>query len=553
MTANNGGEQQENLVDFFDPALWLARVDGMVWLLRMTYDVMEGALGGLEGLSVEKCTQLIQEIERKKVKPEALDLDFDLLETFLKGWLQKGTLPVTAPTPNWAVDFDFELKQLINLRSLTITYIYFFADMRRLIEEALAPPTGQGEPPLHLIQACYQYLANDFEILQRAFLQRQPSVDPAGKPVAGVLAKELVMTDKLAMKTLLPFAHLLAHPTIFTFFSQETHIRQLPFSDQVILVGLSHGRISITYNEQMRSDAAENGRTALPAFELLAIPHEIGHYLYDHAQLDRPAAAHNAPTKGHFIDLCAQFRDNPYHHWGEELFADLFGCVVAGPLAVLGMQALLATGDPASLWQDDGEHPTAAVRPYLLAEMLRVLAGQEKALAQQTKTVNPARYQFAQAAHSLDANWSATLQRLGFALLDVKQGRPAQIKLPAHAAGVVAVIEVDQLVKTVTPILVEFAGHLLAQARFELGHDPLSAAMPWVRTDQARLRVYTDALVALTGAALARQPVAQQHLLSLNFWDEKWQSHMQGATATEKLQHWLDEWGDRGPRTIGGH
>lgn len=554
MTASDSSvESQENLYDFFDPELWLARVDGMVWLLRMTYDVIDGTLSGLDGLTVAKCQQLLQEIAAKKKQPPAFDLDYDLLEGFLTGLVEKGTLPVSAPVPAWAVDFDFEVKQLINLRSLCITYIYFFADLRGLIEEALAPaPAGQQQPPLHLIQACYQHLGNDFELLQRAFLQRQPHVEPAGQQVAGVLAKELVMTDKLALKTLAPFAHLLANPILFTFFSQETHIRHLPFSAGVILVGLSHGRVSLTYNEQMRS-SEDATRKPLPAFELLAIPHEIGHYLYDHAQIEQPTAS-SAPPKRHFVDLSANFRDNPYHHWCEELFADLFGCVVAGPLTVLSMQALLATGDPVRLWQDDGEHPTAAVRPYLLTEMLRVLAKQESALGQQAEAETPARYQFTQAAHSLDANWSAVLQRLGIDLVDIKQGRPAQIKGLVNS---VAGIDVDQVIKSVTPILTAFASQLLAHARFApdtvAGSATLSTAIPWVRADQQRLTVYTDALFVLCSAALAQQKVTEHRLLPLNFWDERWQSTMQGTTAEAKLQHWLDQWGESGPRTIGGH
>lgn len=560
MTAiEHSGEQQANLYNFFEPELWLARVDGMVWLLRMTYDVIDGTLGGLEGLSVEKCQQLLQEITAKKKDAQTLDLDFHLLEAFLTGLVQKGTLPVTAPAPAWAVDFDFEVKQLINLRSLCITYIYFFADMRQLIVEALSTSqTAQGHPPLHLIQACYRQLGNDIELLQRASIQRQPSVDTAGKPVAGVLAKELVMTDKLAMKTLAPFAHLLAHPTIFTFFSQETHIRHLPFSDQVILVGLSHGRISITYNEQMRAGAAENGQKPLPAFELLAIPHEIGHYLYDHAKLVDSAAEHEAGKAVQFSELSRHFHDNPYHHWCEELFADLFGCVIAGPLAVLGMQALLAASDQAAMWQDDGEHPTAVVRPYILAEMLRILGEKELELAQQTNGQNPARYQFAQAAHSLDANWSATLQRLGFALIDLQQGRPAYIKLSTQSAARLGeAVAVAQVLTAVKPMIADFAELLLTNARFDawdaVNSALLSATIPWVQADHARLPAYTEPMVVLTGAALAHQKVIAHRLLTLNFWDEKWKSSVQGTTADEKLQHWLDQWADRGPRTIGGH
>ncbi|MBX3014392.1 MAG: hypothetical protein KF832_22915 [Caldilineaceae bacterium] len=551
------GEPQANLYNFFDPDLWLARVDGMVWLLRMTYDVVDSLLGGLEGLSVATVKQLLQAIEQKKGDAQALDLDFHLLEAFLQGLLQKEGLPVSAPNPAWAVDFAFEVKQLINLRSLCITYVYFFADMRQLIVDALAAQPPGEPPPLSLIQACSRQLAHDLEILQRAFLQRQPSVDSTGKLVAGVLAKELVITDKLALKTLAPFAHWLAHPNLLTFFSQATHIRRLPFSDQMILIGLSHARISITHNEQMRSGAATSGRKPLPAFELLVIPHEIGHYLYHHALLPDPAAPQPAPTTTRFLDHGARFRSNPYFHWCEELFADLFGCVVAGPLAVLGMQALLAASEPAQLGHADGEHPTAVVRPYLLAEMLRVLGQKAAALAPKTGAPKAARYQFGNAARSLDANWSAILQQFGFELVNVIAGRPAQIKAGQSAARWGEAVDVVAVLAAVQPIIATFTELLLTNANFERWAitDPgrLSAEIPWVQTDQARLHDYTELIVALLGDGLARQTAPQQGLLPLNFWDDKWKSSLQGTTAAEKLQHWLDNWGDKGPHITGGH
>ncbi len=558
-TTDTTAEQPENLYNFFDPDLWLARVDGMVWLLRMTYDVIDGTLAGLDGLTVEKCQQLIDEIARKKANTQALDLDFTLLEEFLQGLLQNERFPLAVPDPAWASDFDFEVKQLINLRLLCITYIYFFADMRQLIAEALtAEQTDHQHPPLHLIQACYRHLAHDCEILQRAFLQRQPSVATDGKRVAGVLARELVITDKLALKTLAPFAHLLSHPNILTFFSQETHIRQLPFSDQMILVGLSHARISVTYNEHNRADETETGQKPLPAFELLAIPHEIGHYIYAHARLAGTDGAPKAVNTAQVADLSRQFVHNPYHHWCEEIFADLFGCVVAGPLAVLGMQALLAASDTEHIGHDDGEHPTAVVRPYILSEMLRVLGKKEIELAQKANAQNPTRYQFSQVAHSLDANWNAVLQQLGFTLRDMDQGRPARIHEPSKAQVPLGeAIDVTSLMEAVKPIIDAFAGLLLANANFDRwdgdGSAALSAEIPWARADQVRLRDYTDTLVALTGEAMARQKVPQHSLLTLNFWDEKWKSSLKGATADAKLQHWLDAWGDRGPGTIGGH
>ena len=146
------------------------------------------------------------------------------------------------------------------------------------------------------------------------------------------------------------------------------------------------------------------------------------------------------------------------------------------------------------------------------------------------------------------------MQRLGIELVDNKQGRPAQIKVVANT---MAVIDVAQVIKSVTPIFAAFASQLLTHARFALGtveeSATLSTAIPWVRADHPRLTVYTDALVALCSTALAQQEVTEHSLLTLNFWDERWQSRVQGTTAAEKLQHWLDQWRDSGPRTIGGH
>ncbi|MCB9158129.1 MAG: hypothetical protein H6645_13560 [Caldilineaceae bacterium] len=550
--------------NFFDPDLWLARVDGMVWLLRMTYDVIANTLDRLDGMTIRRCTQLLHGIgagdfehfvdafEREpkeltyteliaqiKKAEEVTDSAASLLASYLVSLLNRPELPSSAPEPHWAVDFPFELKQLLNLRTLCLMYIYFFTDMRELIVASFADhKTAQNHPPLHIIRACTDHLAHDFEILQRAILQRQPIMNTKGEWAAGVLAKELIITDKLAMKALAPLGHLLSNPTILTFFSRETHIRHLPFSNRYIVVGLSHARVSTTYNEQHRT---ANKQQNLPAFELLAIPHEIGHYLYQQTQLSEDTGADGQTVQ------------NNYPQWHEELFADLYGCLVAGPLAVLGMQALLATSDADELWLDDDAHPTPVVRPFILAEMLRVLGAKEAELAAAANLPNPERYRFAKAADSLDANWTAILRQWQLEPQNVRNGRPAQVKSSALGQE----MNVAEKVKALTPVLEQFATRLLQNANFDLwptdDNNALSAAIPWVQEDYARLQLYGDAIVELMGGEFAGKRVHDHDLIKPNFWNNEWRSIFQGATADAKLQNWLDNWGDSGPRTIGGH
>ncbi|MCB0080877.1 MAG: hypothetical protein KDE47_08110 [Caldilineaceae bacterium] len=67
------------------------------------------------------------------------------------------------------------------------------------------------------------------------------------------------------------------------------------------------------------------------------------------------------------------------------------------------------------------------------------------------------------------------------------------------------------------------------------------------------MQLYGDAIVELMGGEFAGKRVHDHDLIKPNFWNNEWRSIFQGATADAKLQNWLDNWGDSGPRTIGGH
>ena len=63
--------------------------------------------------------------------------------------------------------------------------------------------------------------------------------------------------------------------------------------------------------------------------------------------------------------------------WAEEMFADVYSVLVAGPAAGLSVQTMLMAELPAVLLQDDADHPLPALRPEIAIAVLRKLAAAE--------------------------------------------------------------------------------------------------------------------------------------------------------------------------------
>ncbi|MEZ4589881.1 MAG: LysM domain-containing protein [Chloroflexota bacterium] len=313
-------------------------------------------------------------------------------------------------------------------------------------------------PPVHLIKACFQEFTVDFEILQRAIEQRRWSSGGSNAQ-----AQSLVVTDKLAAMALTPFQHLITDSSDvipITYFSQTIHIRRLPYVDNFVLVGLTY---------DLSVDSLPEGSSP---FELMAIPHEVGHFIYHHGKLK--------PDKKYSYESLAsvredeQFAEHPYRHWFEEIFADLYGCMVAGPLTALGLLALLATGDKERLLLDDEEHPTPILRPFFLSEMLRILSEKSGSWQAGQKTVD-----FANVAKSLDANWTTLLERWGFVTEGVANGRPAKIQIPSQTKGHwEGFMNVETAVAHVRTIIQKFVDLLSHTYQKQQNKPPV----PWCKT-----------------------------------------------------------------------
>jgi len=552
--------------DFARPELWRERIGSIDDTVDAAFKLFHISLVTVGGLSARKFmrlvyeaggmdfTQLLDEVLRDETEgaearlAEALDRELEqagadslslFLYDLLRNLLRTGQLSLATPETDPTRDGDFELKQMLNLYLLIIGLnSFFWGPVSKGMKDVLdAHAASQTPPPLHLIRTCFRLAGMDAEILQRAILQRRWEVDTPGRYIRSLQATSLLATDKLAAMALAPFQQRL--PGAFdvkplTYFSRETQIHRLPYSDLFILVGLSYDLIPPEASRRFYGATTAVGAKGLPAFELMAIPHEVGHLVYHNARL-----TDGTPC----LALGAAFKENAYARWAEEIFADVYGCLVAGPLTALGLQAILATGDPEQIGEDDGEHPTPIVRPYLLSEILRELGRQR-----------PDRYAFAQAIESLDANWAGILQRWGFAIVEAFEGGAFRIVLPGQADDYrETVVNVTTVLHALRPMIRTFVGRLMESAELSpwagAEGNELSAHIPWIQDDYADLTEYDGVMARLSGDDVAYKGVPGYQISHVGgrWWQDE------GQTADERLAHFVAQWIDSGPTGHGDH
>ncbi|WP_420628422.1 hypothetical protein [Candidatus Leptofilum sp.] len=315
------------------------------------------------------------------------------------------------------VRFEFEETQLFNLRTLSLNQKKFVNNrLQKSVARALEQVNDRsvGNDGIADIRKSFQYISGDIEIVQRAIVQRVHEVDDDGKYQPSMQASALQITDMLALMALMPFQQLLPSKsdiTPITFFSQETHIRSVPYCDDVLLIGIRY--------DQVLQDL-ENDETP-PPFELLAIPHEIGHYVYQRATIGTASADVDQIIKDEFAQepLTPKPSDEPlsdfevvaeklplvnerHRKWCEEIFSDICSCIVAGPLVALSLLSILVARTEKANKKEDGEHPTGALRPYILKEILL-----------QLNKINADKYQFNLAAQDIVATWQGNQKRAG--------------------------------------------------------------------------------------------------------------------------------------------
>jgi len=141
---------------------------------------------------------------------------------------------------------------------------------------------------------------------------------------------------------------------VVTYFDKSPYIRVIPYAP-VALIGIPYTSI-------------ESPR------DLLAIPHEVGHYVYHH-------------TTGLAAKLHTQIPFDPpwFNQWLEEIFADIYGCLIAGPVIGLDFQDLLLDNPTEHFTEDDGYHPIDAIRPFIYIQILETLGFKNATEALETR------------------------------------------------------------------------------------------------------------------------------------------------------------------------
>lgn len=197
-------------------------------------------------------------------------------------------------------------------------------------------------PPEYVLRASLDQVGFDLSVLRDAAAQRQNDT----------MATALSQGDQLAQHALnvAVAAGMLPESVALTYVNKSPFIRVIPYAP-VALVGIPHSCATVPR-------------------DYLAIPHEVGHYVYGHAS---GLAAH----------LHTQIPLDPpwFNNWIEEIFADVFGCLVAGPVIGLDFQDLLMDNATERFNVDDGEHPVDALRPYIYTTTLDRLGFKNAAAA----------------------------------------------------------------------------------------------------------------------------------------------------------------------------
>lgn len=153
--------------------------------------------------------------------------------------------------------------------------------------------------------------------------------------------------DDFALQCLLLFSNSFALDRVaaITYYRDAATMRVIPYAE-VALIGLPISSLSTTN-------------------DMLAIPHEIGHFLYWNGK--NPAENSSQPFHA-WIKL--QLEKDGDHPWLEEIVADIVSCLIGGQITTLSIQRLMETAVGKMFLYDDGKHPLPAIRPLIYLQVL---------------------------------------------------------------------------------------------------------------------------------------------------------------------------------------
>lgn len=205
-------------------------------------------------------------------------------------------------------------------------------------------------PPEYVYSHTLEQIQSDIDVLQRVIDQRS-SGDGATRDTLLANADRLA---SLALDHAVKAGLLDAHPASLTYFHKMPEIRVIPYADVAL--------IAVPY-------LASTSRR-----DFLAIPHEAGHYVFWRGRKNGVPLYWAAfeelrqHLQGKIPTDAPEF--SAWYSWLSEVFADVYGCLVAGPVMAVDFQDLQKHVSRDSFRKSDGHHPTPAARPFIYHQVL---------------------------------------------------------------------------------------------------------------------------------------------------------------------------------------
>ncbi|MFN8445620.1 MAG: hypothetical protein U0175_32815 [Caldilineaceae bacterium] len=189
----------------------------------------------------------------------------------------------------------------------------------------------------------------DLDVIHRAFGQRY--IDQSSTRFSEKVGNRLQIADSLAMRALQLIRSKQNQTemttSVLTYCQRYLRTRVLPYTR---VAPLAIPMSALRYD-----------------LDLTAIAHEVGHHAYRYLELYQPTTLKQFMNTEHALPSMLKA-------WMEEIFADVYGGLIAGPLILTCfMEFALQTPDK---WfaADDGQHPPPMLRPYIYIDLLSKLS-----------------------------------------------------------------------------------------------------------------------------------------------------------------------------------
>ncbi len=257
--------------------------------------------------------------------------------------------------------------------------------VKELVESLKMADSNQLDLADFAFRTTFNQIASDLLALDRASVHhRVQQKTPISRGIRR--ADQLARNASETMADYLP-----EHLTVLTYIDRVANVRVVPYAP-IALIGIPTTALVL-------------------ARDLLAIAHEMGHFLYWNG-CDKPLRGKSDSQKFHHKARLT-YTDPFVLRWIEEIFADVAGCLIGGAAIALSFQDMALEKAGRLFLDESGRHPIPALRPFIYIRVLE-------------------RMGLENAATALRGRWESVLtERLGgdWATRPIRTGDPASARM----------------------------------------------------------------------------------------------------------------------------